>query len=107
MRPGAQSRAKLALLAVAAVVGGLGAIGGCSNPKPKPRPAAPAKPAPAPAPTPPLAVKPLCAVETAASLDRPPKDRVYPPQNWFVLLLQGYRSNSEMARPVTTARAWP
>jgi len=100
MGPSARPRTMFSLLAVAA------ALAGCS-PKPKPQPVAPAKPAPVPAPAPPVGVKPLCAVETAASLDRPPKDRIYPPQNWFVLLLQGYRSNSEMARPVSDCTGVP
>jgi len=96
----------LSLLAVAAVAAPV-LWGGC-GPKPKPRPVAPPKAAPAPAPVAAApAIKPLCAVETAASLDRPPKDRVYPPQNWFVLLLQGYRSNSEMARPVSDCTGIP
>ena len=81
----------VALLAVAATAA-------CSSPKPPP-----AKPAPKPAPPPP----PLCAVETSASYDKPPHDRVYPPQNWFVLMLHAYRSTGEMARPLIDCSGRP
>ena len=102
-RAGSASRlACLAVLLGAALAGGAGASG-CSHPKPKPQTAPP----PPPPLIPPLTVKPLCAVETAASIDKPPKDRTYPPQNWFVLLLHGYRSNSEMARPVSDCTGAP
>lgn len=69
--------------------------GACAHPKPPPaRPAAPPPP-------------PLCAVETSASYDKPPHDRVYPPQNWFVLMLHAYRSDGEMARPLLDCTGRP
>src|SRR6201999_2180913 len=70
----------------------------CSHPKPPP----PAKPTAKPAPTP-----PLCAVETSAGFDKPPKERVYPAQNWFVLMLHAYRSVGEIARPLNDCTGRP
>jgi hypothetical protein len=49
----------------------------------------------------------LCAVETSSSIDKPFKERTYPPQNWFVLLLHSYRSNSELARPLADCTGVP
>jgi len=72
--------------------------GACSHPKP-----APATPAPKPAP----AAPPLCAVETSAGFDKPPRERVYPAQNWFVLMLHAYRSVGEIARPLNDCSGRP
>lgn len=69
----------------------------CGSPKPPPAKPAPAAPAVAARPP----VRPICAVETTAGLDREPRDRVFPAQNWFVLMVHAYRSDGEMARPLT------
>jgi hypothetical protein len=60
--------------------------------------------APAATPTAPPA---LCHVETTIGLDRAPKDRAYPPQYWFVLLLSGYQSSGALARPARDCRGMP
>lgn len=83
-------------LMVAALSGGA-----CSHPKPPP----PATPAPKPAPA--VSVPPLCAVETSAGFDKPPRERVYPAQNWFVLMLHAYRSVGEIARPLNDCSGRP
>ena len=70
----------------------------CSHPTAPP----PAKPAPKAPPVP-----PLCAVETSAGFDKPPRERVYPAQNWFVLMLHAYRSVGELARPLNDCSGRP
>jgi hypothetical protein len=80
------------------------ALAASCTPKPKPR-TPPPKPAAVVVAAP--AARPLCAVETASSIDKPFKDRIYPAQNWFVLLLRAYRSNTEMARPVLDCTGMP
>src|SRR5207237_7777538 len=75
---------------------------GCSQPKPKPAPPPAAKPAPAP-----VVARPLCAIETANGLDRPARERTFPAQNWLVLRLHGYRSTTEMARPLADGTGAP
>jgi len=72
----------------------------CSNPKPPPAKPAPVAKAPPPVP-------PLCAVETSAGFDKPPRERVYPAQNWFVLMLHAYRSVGEIARPLNDCTGRP
>jgi len=73
----------------------------CGNPKPppaaKPAVAAPRRPA----------TRPLCAVETSAGSDKEPRDRTYPAQNWFVLMLHAYRSVGEIARPLNDCTGRP
>lgn len=96
---GALSGAPLSRLsATAAVVAMALSLSACSHPKPPP----PAKPAPKAAPVP-----PLCAVETSAGFDKPPRERVYPAQNWFVLMLHAYRSVGEIARPLNDCSGRP
>jgi hypothetical protein len=58
----------------------------------------PASPTPAPA---------LCRVDTMFGTDKPPRERVYPPQYWFVLLVSGYRASGEIARPARDCRGLP
>ena len=76
--------------------------GGCSQPKPKPAPPPAAKPAPAP-----VVARPLCAIETTNGLDKPARERIFPAQNWLVLMLHGYRSTTEMARPLADCTGAP
>jgi hypothetical protein len=79
------------------------AASGCAQPKPVPPPAKPPKvvvAAPAP-------VRPICRIETAFGVDKPPRDRNYPAQNWFVLMLHAYRSTGEIARPLNDCSETP
>jgi len=85
--------------ACAAALLGVALTTACSHPKPPP----PATPAAKPAPR----VPPLCAVETSAGFDKPPRERVYPAQNWFVLMLHAYRSVGEIARPLNDCSGRP
>jgi hypothetical protein len=57
-----------------------------------------------PKPTPPPS---LCHIDTTVGLDRAPKDRVFPPSYWFVLLLSGYQSSGALARPARDCRGMP
>ena len=95
-RYGARDAAWLKMLA------GVALIASCGQPKPKPVPPPAAKPAPQQ-----QAVRPLCAVETTNGMDRPLRERTFPPQNWFVLMLHGYRSTTEMARPLADCTGSP
>jgi hypothetical protein len=61
--------------------------------------------APSPAPRTPSPA--LCQIETTIGEDRAPRDRVFPVQYWFVLLLKGYRSSGEIARPARDCRGLP
>ena len=61
------------------------------------------KPSPAPRRPSPA----LCQLETTIGEDRAPADRVFPVQYWFVLLLKGYRSSGEIARPARDCRGLP
>lgn len=85
--------------ATAALIAALVTTAACAHPN-TPPPAA--KPAPKPTPVP-----PLCAVETSAGFDKPPRERVYPAQNWFVLMLHAYRSVGEIARPLNDCSGRP
>ena len=67
------------------------ALGGCAS---HPGPPPPRPPAAAPV------VRPICSIETAFDATKPPRERVFPAQNWFVLMLHSYRSVGEIARPL-------
>jgi hypothetical protein len=49
----------------------------------------------------------LCHIDASAGADKPPRERTYPAQYWFVLLLQGYRSAGDFARPARDCRGLP
>ena len=55
----------------------------------------------------PAAPKPICGIPTTVGGDRLPKDRVYPPPYWFVLLVEGYQSSGVIARPARDCRGFP
>lgn len=80
------------------------ALAGCSSPKkPPPRPPAPPAAKVVAAPV----IRPLCSVETAFDPSRPVRERTFPAQNWFVLLLHSYRSDGELARPLNDCSGTP
>jgi hypothetical protein len=86
-------RSAQALLLLVVVV----AVVGCqkkANPPPKTA-AAPAKAGP----------PPLCLGETVIGLDRAPRDRIFPAEFWFGLLVQGYKASGEFPRPTRDCRA--
>jgi len=56
------------------------------------------------APTPPPA---LCRVETMFGADKPARERLYPAQYWFVLLVSGYQASGDIARPARDCRGLP
>ncbi len=58
-------------------------------------------------PPPAAAQKPICSIETTVGTDRAPRDRVYPPQYWFVLLVEGYQSSGQIGRPAKDCRGFP
>lgn len=49
----------------------------------------------------------ICSIDTSIGMDKAPRDRVFPPAYWFVLLLEGYQSSGVVARPVKDCRGWP
>jgi hypothetical protein len=54
----------------------------------------------APPPAAPTAtVLTVCAIETKLGLDRPPRDRLYPPGYWLALLVRGYQESGDFSRP--------
>ncbi|HVR61520.1 MAG TPA: hypothetical protein VMU50_06455 [Polyangia bacterium] len=55
----------------------------------------------------PAVPKPICSIETTIGADRAPKDRVFPPQYWFVLLVEGYQSSGLIGRPARDCRGFP
>ena len=75
---------------------------GCATEQKKPPPEPPRKSSALVA-----ASRPLCMIETAASVDKAPRDRTFPAQNWFVLLLHAYRSTGEIARPLIDCSGVP
>jgi hypothetical protein len=48
---------------------------------------------------------PLCLGETVIGLDRAPRDRIFPAEFWFGLLVQGYKANGEFPRPTRDCRS--
>jgi hypothetical protein len=48
---------------------------------------------------------PLCLGETVIGLDRAPRDRIFPPEFWFGLLVQGYKASGDFPRPTRDCRA--
>jgi hypothetical protein len=52
-------------------------------------------------------VRPICSIETAFDATKPPRERVFPAQNWFVLMLHSYRSVGEIARPLNDCSGTP
>jgi hypothetical protein len=48
-----------------------------------------------------------CTIATTIGGDKPVKDRVYPAEYWFALLLQGYQMSGELARPARTCAGSP
>ena len=69
-----------------------------------PKAAAPPSKAPAKPTTVVSEAPPLCALETKLGLDKPPRDRSYTPGYWSALLVQGYRSAEDIARPIRDCR---
>jgi hypothetical protein len=53
------------------------------------------------------AAHPLCEIETTVGVDKAPRDRAFPANYWFVLLLHGYRSSGEIPRPAKDCSGWP
>jgi hypothetical protein len=53
------------------------------------------------------AARPLCSIDTTVGMEKAARDRVFPPQYWFVLLVQGYQSSGVIERPVRDCRGWP
>lgn len=93
-------RGRAALFAIAAIAAGV-VCATCASPTAPPA----AKPAPAPRRAP--VTRPICAVETSAGAEKEPRDRTYPAQNWFVLMLHAYRSVGEIARPLNDCSGRP
>jgi hypothetical protein len=48
-----------------------------------------------------------CTVATTIGADKPLKDRVFPPQYWFALLLRGYQMSGDLERPAVTCGGAP
>ena len=48
-----------------------------------------------------------CTVATTIGADKPMKDRVFPAQYWFALLLRGYQMSGELERPALTCGGTP
>jgi len=78
-------RAAATLLAAAALAGG------CAGPQHRQVPG-PARP---------------CTIATTIGADKPAKDRVYPAEYWFALLLQGYQMSGDLARPTRSCGGAP
>jgi hypothetical protein len=53
------------------------------------------------------AARPICSIDTTVGTDRAARDRIYPPQYWYVLMLEGYRASGAMVRPIKDCRGWP
>ena len=79
-----------ARLRVGALAFAIASLAGCAGQPPTPTPA--------PA---------LCRVDTTFGADKPARERLYPPQYWFVLLVSGYRASGEIARPARDCRGLP
>lgn len=62
------------------------------------RPPPVTKPAPEPS---------VCHIDSTIGIDKPLRDRSYPAQYWFVLLLKGYQSSGEIARPAADCSSLP
>lgn len=73
-----------------AVAFALAAGGACAS-----QPVVPAGPAP------------LCRIDTLVATDKPLRERLYPTQYWFVLLVSGYQTSGEIARPARDCRGLP
>jgi hypothetical protein len=50
---------------------------------------------------------PLCRIDTLVATDKPLRERLYPTQYWFVLLVSGYQTSGEIARPARDCRGLP
>jgi hypothetical protein len=48
-----------------------------------------------------------CTIATTAGADKPMRDRTFPPQYWFALLLQGYQMSGELTRPARGCAGGP
>jgi len=72
------------VLAAAALAGGAFAAAGCAT---RQRPAAA------------MGAARTCTIATTVGADKPVRDRLYPAEYWFALLLQGYQMSGELARP--------
>lgn len=70
-----------------------------SPPQPPPRRPVPVAVAPV--------ARPLCSIETSFDNSKPLRERTFPAQNWFVLMLHSYRSTGELARPVNDCTGAP
>ena len=70
--------------AAATLLGVSALAAGCAGPQHRQQVAGPARP---------------CTIATTIGADKPAKDRVYPAEYWFALLLQGYQMSGELARP--------
>jgi hypothetical protein len=49
----------------------------------------------------------LCHIDASLGIDKPLRDRTFPAQYWFVLLLQGYQSSGVIARPAKDCSGLP
>jgi hypothetical protein len=58
-------------------------------------------------PVAPTAAPALCHIDTTLANNQPAHDRLYPAEYWFVLLVSGYRSSGEIARPAKDCRGLP
>ncbi|HEY2902404.1 MAG TPA: hypothetical protein VGL59_17610 [Polyangia bacterium] len=56
---------------------------------------------------PPNVPKPICSIDTTVGMDKAPRDRVFPPAYWFVLLVDGYQSSGVITRPSKDCRGFP
>jgi len=91
--PAGRARARGPALGIcaAAALAFAGTVAGC-QPRARPMVAGPARP---------------CTVATTIGADKPIHDRVFPPQYWFALLLQGYQMTGELARPAMSCSGSP
>ena len=84
--------ARATILASALAVVAMPAFSGCPTRRPPALVPGPARP---------------CTVATTIGGDKPVKDRVFPAQYWFALLLQGYQMSGELARPARSCSGGP
>jgi hypothetical protein len=48
-----------------------------------------------------------CTIATTIGADKPARDRVYPAEYWFALVLQGYQMSGELTRPARSCTGAP
>ena len=91
---GRRSSALRLVLAAAALAGGAAGAAGCAT---RQRPAATAA----------AGAARSCTIATTLGADKPVRDRLYPAEYWFALLLQGYQMSGELARPARSCGGAP